>query len=298
MKNIKNFIKDVIEFLNGFKNMISDLSTKGKRIKQIPNLLTLSRVGFALIIPPLAISGNLVTAAILTIGAALTDAVDGHVARKLNAVSEFGKNLDPVCDKIFAGLLLLPLIGNVSPLLSLGLCANVALEVGIAGVNLKSKAKENVPRTSILGKIKTGFLSALIASLYVSFSYQAMASIIPFIYTLATGIQVGTLIDYHLIDKKKDAEKNKFVATTAPIDTKDSEKESHTKQISKGTVEHFIAREKSKKDTPKIQTSDYNQNIYSSDDYRRLKAEIIRTTITPDNNIDEQEKSNTKQKTK
>lgn len=267
MNHVKNSIKDIIEFLNGFKHMISDLCTKGKRVKQIPNLLTLSRVGFALIIPPIAISGGLPAAAALTVCAALTDAVDGFVARKLDAVSEFGKNLDPVCDKIFAGLLLLPLIGKVSPLLSLGLCTNVALELGIAGVNLKSKAKGNVPRTSILGKIKTGVLSALIASLYISFSYQAIASIIPIIYGLAVATQTIALINYNQIDKKKDIQKKAFKSDTSMT----------TEDIDDTTPNKTKAKE------DKTISDDKTVN-YSSEDFRNLREEVIRTR-KPDNTV-------------
>jgi len=286
MKNVKNFIKDIIEFLNGFKNMVSSLCTKGKRVKQIPNLLTLSRVGFALIIPPLAMTGSLIPAAILTICAALTDAVDGFVARKLDAVSEFGKNLDPVCDKIFAGALLLPLIGKLNPLLSLGLCANVALELGIAGVNLKSKAKGNVPRTTILGKIKTGMLSALIASLYASFSYQAITSIIPIIYALATATQAMTLVDYQRIDKKKDAKRQELKGIDATIVIENPDNSGLAKTMDKSVVDYFISKEqelpttKSKEieiNNPTPVRLPYEPSIYSSDDYKNLKEEVIRT---------------------
>ena len=289
MKNIKNSIKDIIEFLNGFRNMINDLSTQGKRIKQIPNLLTLSRIGFAFIIPPLALSGYLIPAAAFTIIAALTDAVDGYTARKLDAVSEFGKNLDPVCDKIFAGSLLLPLIGNVSPILSVGLCANLGLELGIAGVNLKSKAKGNVPRTTILGKLKTVMLSILIAALYVSFSYQVITSIIPIIYTLATTIQTITLMDYHRIDKIKDAQKKIAISNNPNTDIENPDNSNFSKSKSKGVVDHFIAKEQEKgkgiidisqtqqHSTPRIL---YNSDIYSREDYKKLREEVIRTKTT------------------
>lgn len=307
MKNIKNSIKDIIEFLNGFKNMINDLCTKGKRIKQIPNLLTLSRVGFALIIPPLAMSGGLIPAGILTIIAALTDGIDGFVARKLDAVSEFGKNLDPVCDKIFAGLLLLPLIGKVSPLLSLGLCANVALELGIAGVNLKSKAKGNIPRTTILGKIKTGMLSILIASLYVSFSYQAITSIIPIIYALATTTQVVTLIDYERIDKAKDIKKKEISEKSKSSEIEDNDNSNFSKSLNKSAVDIFISqKEKSEGSESKslkiidvtfggAREQEITQTPYSSTDFRNLREEVIRTRTYPNETT---KQNNAFQKTK
>ncbi|WP_461373518.1 CDP-diacylglycerol--glycerol-3-phosphate 3-phosphatidyltransferase [Candidatus Aquicultor sp.] len=69
----------------------------------IPNLLTLSRL---LLVPvyiyaALAASPTLHLVAALAFGiAALTDWFDGFVARRLNQVTEFGKILDPVVDRI------------------------------------------------------------------------------------------------------------------------------------------------------------------------------------------------------
>ena len=284
MEYIKSSIQSIIEFLTGFKNMINDLGTKGKRRKQIPNLLTLSRIGFALIIPPLAISGSLIPAAILTICAALTDALDGLAARKLNAISEFGKNLDPVCDKIFAGALLIPLIGKVSPLLSFGLGANILLELGIAGVNLKSKVKGNVPRTTILGKVKTATLSALIASLYLSFTYKTIISIIPFIYALTTIIQTITLINYKQIDKKKDMKKAELKKICSPS-SEIINSSCFNKNVNKRVIDYFLSkkyRQSSNNNCSKaIIKLPYDSSIYSVDDYKSLKEEVIRTKSIP-----------------
>lgn len=90
----------------------------------IPNLLTLGRVFLAVIVvwllssvsaralraePSLgdrlgdlthASSAVLVTAAVLFIIAALTDALDGHLARKWKAESKFGRVMDPFADKL------------------------------------------------------------------------------------------------------------------------------------------------------------------------------------------------------
>lgn len=264
MKN--NIKKDFNEFINGFKVMFNDLKTKGKRHKQIPNLITLSRLVFAFAIPPLAMSGgliNLIIAAILTIIAACTDGLDGLAARKLDAISEFGKNLDPVCDKIFAGALLIPLMIKLSPLLTLGLGVNLALEMGIAGVNLNSKAKGNVPRTTMIGKVKTGMLSILLASLYVSFSYQAISAIIPIIYALTTTTQALTLVNYYQIDKKKDLKKKTVQSTDNFNMTEVPENSKNEKDLE-------------------------NNKNYSVDDYRKLREEVIRThskTLEETNNF-------------
>lgn len=292
MKYVESSIKSIKEFLDGFQNMIKDLNTKGKRIKQIPNLLTLSRVGFAFIIPPVAITGNLIGATILTICAILTDALDGFAARKLNAISEFGKNLDPVCDKIFAAALLFPLIGNVSSALSLGLGINILLELGIALVNVKSKIKGNIPRTTILGKIKTATLSGLIATLYLSFTYQSIIALIPFIYALTVIIQSITLVNYNQIDKKKDIKFNKNYVNSSKIAEKKTDKK---------VIDYFLSKKytSSKSHSKTIIKLPYDFSIYSIDDYKNLKEEIVRLTQpTIENDFEKENTDNGFQKIK
>lgn len=265
MENIKNIKKDICEFLDGFKKMIRNLKDKNDRIKQIPNLITLSRVIFAFLIPPVALTGNLGIAATLTIVAAATDGIDGFAARKLNAVSEFGKNLDPVCDKIFAGALLIPLMTKLSPLLAIGLGANLVLEVGIASINLNSKAKGNTPKTTMLGKIKTAMLSLSLASLYASFSYQPINAFIPIIYVLTTTTQILALNDYYQIDKKKDLKKEKL-------------------NLFNGDTQINDILETSKK--PQIEQEAKKEPLtYSPEDYKLLREEVIRMHSKPDEEI-------------
>ena len=90
------------KYKEDIKNCFKDLKDKDKRIKQIPNLLTASRLLAPLFIVPAAFSGNIPLAILFTCLFEATDALDGFAARKLNAVSEFGKDLDPIVDKIFA----------------------------------------------------------------------------------------------------------------------------------------------------------------------------------------------------
>lgn len=81
-----------------------------------PNILSFSRL--ALLIPIIYLTlhpGNtayLWIALALYIIAALTDFLDGWLARKLNQVSAFGIFLDPISDKIFVAALLVALVAN------------------------------------------------------------------------------------------------------------------------------------------------------------------------------------------
>lgn len=85
----------------------------------IPNLLTLARL---LLLPVIAwlffmerVWGG--TAAWwcfgLYVAAAITDWLDGYLARKMNAVTPFGTFLDPISDKIFVASMLVLLVGFV-----------------------------------------------------------------------------------------------------------------------------------------------------------------------------------------
>ncbi len=79
--------------------------------RQVPNALTLGRLGMAaalvallVMAPPLAgttgIQPALIAATVLFVVAAVTDALDGYLARKWQAVSVFGRVMDPFADKL------------------------------------------------------------------------------------------------------------------------------------------------------------------------------------------------------
>ena len=69
----------------------------------LPNILTCVRVLLIPVFLVLAYQNNLpcdIAALIVYVGACLTDYVDGHLARKNNQVTNFGKFMDPVADKL------------------------------------------------------------------------------------------------------------------------------------------------------------------------------------------------------
>jgi CDP-diacylglycerol---glycerol-3-phosphate 3-phosphatidyltransferase len=69
----------------------------------LPNILTLSRIGFAGIMVYLllwnSLTGNLWAAFVFFI-ASLTDFYDGYIAKKRGLISDFGKIMDPISDKV------------------------------------------------------------------------------------------------------------------------------------------------------------------------------------------------------
>ena len=185
---IVNFFKD---FRKEFK------SIKKKEIKrQIPNLLTLSRGLAPIVIIPAILFNKLYFVIILLIIFALTDFLDGKIARKYNLVSEFGVKLDAVCDKIFAISLIIPAIINHGIFIF-----NFVMEIAISYTNLLSYTKGNNPRSTIIGKIKTALLSLTLILAYI----PNMNNLVIFIFSLITIIcQVITLIKYINTDMEMD----------------------------------------------------------------------------------------------
>lgn len=67
----------------------------------LPNLITLSRLGLAVVLFALIdVEGYWITAAVLFVVAASTDALDGFIARRYGMVTALGRVLDPFVDKI------------------------------------------------------------------------------------------------------------------------------------------------------------------------------------------------------
>lgn len=86
----------------------------------LPIALTLSRIAVTPIILALLIPNRLslnILAALLFMAASITDYFDGYYARKLNLVSNLGKFLDPIADKILVSALLIYLVskGTIDP---------------------------------------------------------------------------------------------------------------------------------------------------------------------------------------
>lgn len=137
----------------------------------LPNWITVSRllvipVLFYLLGDPNPNSRWLAVTIFLIV--ALTDWLDGYLARRLNQVTELGKFLDPLVDKLLVlGALLIAIeLGEVP---AWGVFLILARELTIAGwrVNPNLTGKERISGANIWGKLKTvaqiGAIALLIA---------------------------------------------------------------------------------------------------------------------------------------
>jgi cardiolipin synthase len=130
---------------------------KKNNIITISNAITLVRLVMLPFIVYFLVHNQRVTACIIMLIALLTDAVDGYVARKLHQVSETGKFLDPLIDKISLIVILITLfIINSIPLWGVIMLVlrDILILVG-SFVLLKQRAV--VFKSNVLGKI-TGFI--------------------------------------------------------------------------------------------------------------------------------------------
>ena len=126
----------------------------------LPNKLTIFRVILipffiiALLVPGIP-AGNWIALAIFIV-ASLTDLLDGKIARKYNLVTNFGKFMDPLADKLLVCSALICLV-ELSRIPSWMVVIIIAREFTISGFRLIAADNGVVIAASYWGKFKTTF---------------------------------------------------------------------------------------------------------------------------------------------
>ena len=99
-----------------------------------PNGLTVARMIMGPIVLGCLLRGSVRLAFIIFVVAMLTDFCDGYVARRSNTVTEFGKLMDPLADKVLVGMVLVGLLLTGVPFVRLWMVAIIiARELLILG---------------------------------------------------------------------------------------------------------------------------------------------------------------------
>ncbi len=139
----------------------------------IPNILTLIRIGlipvFVIVFYlPWSMAGKV--CALVFALAAITDWLDGFLARKLGQTSPLGAFLDPVADKLMVATALILLVeADPTPLLAIPAAVIIGREITISALRewmaeLGARAQVAV---SVIGKIKTAFqMVAILMMIY------------------------------------------------------------------------------------------------------------------------------------
>ncbi len=132
----------------------------------LPNKLTIIRI---ILIPIFVavfyipqIPYNYVISAVIFALAAFTDFLDGHIARKYNLVTDLGKFLDPIADKVLVStaliIMLLPMSGEYAILpyyTAIAVAVILARELIVSGFRMVAASKGAVLAADWSGKVKT-----------------------------------------------------------------------------------------------------------------------------------------------
>jgi CDP-diacylglycerol--glycerol-3-phosphate 3-phosphatidyltransferase len=132
----------------------------------LPNRLTILRLILTLpFVAALSLQfpGAKLLALILFIASSATDYADGYIARKFHLITDFGKLMDPLVDKIMtmSAFICLVSLGNVP---AWAVIVIVSRELLITGLRLMAAARGKVLPAERLGKLKT--VSQIVTILY------------------------------------------------------------------------------------------------------------------------------------
>lgn len=124
----------------------------------LPNVITVVRIAFIPLFLFFLLSGSVpqgeVVALVIFAGAALSDAVDGWLARNRAQVTVFGKFADPVADKLLIMAALLAFV-SLGEIWSVWVVIILAREFLVMGLRILAITQEVVLSPSVLGKLKT-----------------------------------------------------------------------------------------------------------------------------------------------
>jgi len=137
-------------------------------------------------------------ALMLFIVASLTDLLDGHIARKYNLVTNFGKFMDPLADKLLVCSAMICLVEN-GQLPSWIVIIIISREFIISGFRLVASDNGRVIAASYWGKFKTVFQMVMICLMIADISFLSV--ITQLVMWIALILTVVSLADYLLKNK-------------------------------------------------------------------------------------------------
>ncbi len=155
----------------------------------LPNKLTILRVilipVFLLILFLLPAPNNRYIAVVIFIAASLTDFLDGYLARKWHMVSNFGKFMDPLADKLLVMAALVSMV-QLGDLPSWVVILILAREFAITGFRTLAMEANIVMAASWWGKVKTTVQMLMIILVLLDLPFAG----IPVAETILIGLAV------------------------------------------------------------------------------------------------------------
>jgi CDP-diacylglycerol--glycerol-3-phosphate 3-phosphatidyltransferase len=170
-----------------------------REVFNLPNTITMIRIGvipalFCLLFSPGP--GMSLVIAILFIAAALTDLLDGYIARRYQIVTTMGKFLDPIADKLIVNTAMIP-IGRIPAWI---VAVIIIRDFAVDGIRNIASSEGMIIQASPLGKRKTLCQIFAVSALMIHYPFigadaHAVGMIILYIALVLT---VTSGIDYFL----------------------------------------------------------------------------------------------------
>jgi len=198
----------------------------------LPNKLTIIRILLSFVImiillfpfhllsvsfPKLLVNSELIVdskyiiAGLIFIIASLTDFLDGYIARKYKLITDLGKMLDSIADKILVNGVLIVLAGNgfISPAVPLII---VIRDIIVDAIKMAAAAKGKVVAAIWSGKIKTASLMVgIVLTLFYNLPFELWnLRVADFLLFFATILSLVSLFEYYKNNKvyfKEEVEK-------------------------------------------------------------------------------------------
>jgi CDP-diacylglycerol--glycerol-3-phosphate 3-phosphatidyltransferase len=160
----------------------------------VPNFLTVVRI---LLVPVLVVAllgetGNDLLAAIVFAAASVTDALDGYLARSRNAITSFGKLMDPIADKLLvvAALFALVSLGRLEAWIAMVI---VTRELAVTITRMVATAQGVIIPAAGWGKVKT---MVQVAAIFFLIAFDPTPLWVDLLVYAAVAVTVISGVDY------------------------------------------------------------------------------------------------------
>lgn len=192
----------------------------------LPNKLTMSRIIMAILIIIILLGGNYITelvgfdmpklfvnetivvdlkyiiAGVLFIIASITDFLDGHIARKYGLITDFGKLIDAIADKVLVNsvLIILASQGFIHPIIPVII---IVRDTVVNSIKMLAASKGKVVAAIKLGKAKTACLmTGIVLTLFYNLPFELWnISVAKVLLLIATVLSVISGVQYYMLNK-------------------------------------------------------------------------------------------------
>lgn len=192
----------------------------------LPNKLTISRIIMSVLIIIILLGGEYITslfgidvpklfineaividikyiiAGILFIIASLTDFLDGYIARKYNLVTDFGKLIDAIADKILVNsvLIILAAQGFIHPIIPVVIIVRDSV---VNSIKMLAASKGKVVAAIKSGKVKTACLMVgIVLTLFYNLPFELWGiSVSKVLLFIATILSIISGVQYYVLNK-------------------------------------------------------------------------------------------------